>query len=401
MTKRLLLLALIFIPFLVNPLTILPFISTIDGGTRPPKEFISLIFSLAIFLYALFNGEIKSFKNKWFLIFLFYIPFSIINSPPFITLLGQHNIAGSWQWKPFTYILIYTLLIITISNIDFNKIERRRIFSIVTIIGVLISLYIFIQGLDLDQIFKVKSIDLIGLPMNPRLIGTMGNSTLISAFLVICLPFCYYMKKWGRASILICAILLCNSIMSTGAMVVSASLYSFMLWPKCRPYLGALGMVAMLGLTYFYASDTAQTKAYITSQSNGRVGIWKSILEDIKSAPINQDINTPGLSPEQIQYLTAQNDRIYSMTGIGGGSFKIMFSEKHKEIVNQEGRLSIKYPKWGTPHNLYIHIAYCFGIIGLGLFIRIYGGVIEQSLFIPPHLPYPGVGSLLTQSHII
>jgi len=367
MTKILILLGLIFTPLFINPLTALPLIPTIEGGTRPPKEFIALLFSLAIFLSALFNGEIKSFTNKWYLIFLFYIPFAIWHSPPFITLLGQHNIAGSWQWKPFCYILIYALLIITVSSLRFSKHEIKRIFSIITVIGVLMALYVIVQKLNLEQFFKEKPMILIGQPMEPKLMGTLGNSTLVSAFLVMCIPFCYYMRKWGRVAILITAILLCRSQMAIGSLIVCTLLYALIYAPKTRPYLGTLCVTLIIGLTWFGVTHPKEFRSKIGD--NSRFILWENIVKDINSPPISQEI-TPNMTQEQKNYLMIQNDRTYPFTGLGLGSFKIMYAEKHKEAVIKDGRIiAFNYPKWGSPHNFYLHIAYCLGIIGLGLFL--------------------------------
>lgn len=325
------------------------------------------MFALAIFLSALSNGEIKSFTNKWYLIFLLYIPIAIIHSPPFITLLGHHNIAGSWQWKPYCYILIYTLLIVSVSNLRFSKHEIKRMFSIITYVGVIMALYVIFQKLNIDQFFIVKPVSVIGSPMEPLLMGTLGNSTIVSAFLVMCLPFCYYMRKWGRAIILIVAILLCHSQMSTGTMVVISFLYLFIFAPVTRPYLGTFCLCVAIGLTFFGITQPVKFRSMIGD--NSRFGLWEQTINDINSPPINQDINTVGLNQAQKQYLAIQNERSYPFTGIGLGSFKIIFSEKHKTYNKIYNR--IDYPKWGSPHNLYIHIAYCLGLVGLGLFLII------------------------------
>jgi len=367
MTKILILLGLVLTPFLLPTLAVLPIIPSIAGGTRPPKEFVALIFALAIFLSALFNGEIKGFTNKWYLIFLFYIPFAIWHSPPFITILGRHNIAGAWQWKPFCYIIIYTLLIVAISNINIKKSDIKRIFSVITVVGVLMALYVIVQKLNIEQFFKIKPYEIIGEPMEPKLMGTMGNSTLVSAFLVMCLPFCYYMRKWVKAAIIISAIIVCRSQMSIGTMIVCSILYSFILYPKSRAYLGTLCAVVLIGVTLFGLTHPKEFRSKIGD--NSRFSMWSNTIKDIVEPPINQDINTPGLTLKQKKYLIEQNDRTYPYTGIGLGSYIIMYSEKHKEIVTEHGVKVMKYPKWGSPHNLYIHISYCLGIAGLGLFL--------------------------------
>lgn len=369
MTKILLLISLIITPFIISPFSIMPIIPLIDSGTRAPKELLCLLFSLAIFLSALFNGEIKSFTNKWYLIFLLYIPIAIIHSPPFITLLGQKNIAGAWQWKPFCYILIYTLLIVTISSLRFSKHEVRRIFSAITVVGVLMALYVIVQKLNIDQFFVVKSYEEIGQPMNPHIMGFLGNSTIVSAFLVMCLPFCYYLKKWWKAIILIIAILLCQSQMSAGAMVVTSILYLFIFSPISRAYLGTFCLCSLIALTYFGINHPKEFRSKIGD--NSRFGLWEKIIEDINSPPIKQEI-TPQMNQEQKEYLTIQNERTYPFTGIGLGSFRIMYPEKHKTPVIKDGvHVAWSYPKWGSPHNFYIHIVYCIGIVGLGLFLII------------------------------
>jgi len=363
MTKILIILGLIITPFLISPFSLMPILPMIDNGTRPPKELISLLFALAIFLSALFNGEIKSFTNKWYLIFLFYIPFAIWHSPPFITLLGQHNIAGTWQWQPFCYILIYMLLIVSVSSLRFSRHEIHKMFSIITVVGVIMAFYVIVQSLNIEQFFTVKPVE-IGSPMKPKLMGSLGNSTIVSAFLVMCLPFCYYMRKWFRALILIIAVLLCNSQMATGTMIVCFVLYLFIYAPMSRPYLGTFCLCAAIGLTLFGITQPKEFRSRVGD--NSRFVMWHKTVKDINSPPINQAI-TPNMNEQQKQYLTIQNDRTYPFTGLGLGSFKIMYSEKHKTFHPDFKRWV--YPKWGSPHNFYIHIAYCLGIVGLGLFL--------------------------------
>ena len=370
MTKGLLYLSLIFTPIAIS-ISLLPLIPTIQGvGTRPPKDFLSLLFTLAIVLSAFFFGEIKAIKNKWLLIFLFYLPFSVYHSPPVISMLGQNNLGGGWQFEPFLKIVIYVLLIIAVASIDFTKKELKKGFAVVSVMAVLMALYVIVQKLNIDQFFTVKGYSLIGSAMEPKLIGTLGNSTLVSCYLVMCLPFLLYLKKWWKTIIIIIAVILCKSNMSNGVMGVCLLSYVWLMWPKCRLFMVILAVLAGSLATYGIIKYPNQIKARLSHIDNGRVDHWKQVIEDIQASPINQDLNTPGLSPEQIKYLEQQNEKKYAMTGLGMGSFEILFSERHKwaEIYKQKF-MGWRYPRWGNPHNIYIHIAYSLGIIGLGLFL--------------------------------
>ena len=126
----------------------------------------------------------------------------------------------------------------------------------------------------------------------------------------------------------------------------------------------------MSGLILFGITSYDKVEPFI--RNNGRLGLWKQVIKDIQSPPIHQDINGPGLTQAQKRYLAYQNDRNYPMTGLGLGSFKIMYPEKHKKrVIYQYKFVRFHYPGWGNPHNAYIHIAYSLGVIGLGLFLII------------------------------
>jgi len=393
MTKILIFLALILTPFIINPLVLSPIIPLIEGGTRPPKEFIAIMFSFAIFLSAICHGELRSFRNYWYLVFLFYIPLTIWHSPPFISMVSRSNIAGSWQWKPFAFIVIYALLIFVVSNLKFKSYEIRKIFLIVTIVGVIMALYVLIQKLSMfpiaehiDQFFKVRPYEVIGDAKEPSLMGTMGNSTLVSAFLVMCLPFCLYMKKWIKAIIIIAAVLLCGSQMSTGAMILSLIVYSLILYARTRPYLGTVGLIAIVIIGYLGFFHMDKIRPHI--RDNGRFLLWTNTVKDIFEPPIHQDINTPGLSADQKKYLAAQNDRTYALTGQGLGSFKLLYSEKHKQVhFNHLNQKIVKYPGWGNPHNEYLHLTQAIGIIGLCLFLILLWTSLIPALFAMKHEP--------------
>ena len=229
MTKGLLYLSLIFTPIAIS-ISLLPLIPTIQGvGTRPPKDFLALLFTLAIVLSAFFSGEIKAIKNKWILIFLFYLPFSVYHSPPVLSMLGQNNLGGGWQFEPFLKIVIYVLLIIAVASIDFTKKELKKGFAVVSVMAVLMALYVIVQKLNIDQFFSVKGYNLIGSAQNPEIIGTLGNNTLVSAFMVMCLPFILYLRKWIKFGIVVAAILICESHVATGIMIICFLIYGFII----------------------------------------------------------------------------------------------------------------------------------------------------------------------------
>ena len=196
--------------------------------------------------------------------------------------------------------------------------------------------------------------------------STLGNSTIVSAFMVMTLPFAIYLRRWVVGGIIIVAILLCESQMATGSLIVCSLLYPLILCPKSRPYLGTLCVLVILGLTWFGITHPKEFRSKIGD--NSRFQMWEKTIKDINSTPIQQQI-TSDMTQQQKEYLTIQNDRSYPFTGIGLGSYKIMYPEKHKTFHPNFKRWV--YPKWGSPHNFYIHIAYTLGIIGLSLFLII------------------------------
>jgi len=325
MIKRLIVAGLVTIPFL-----------TLQGyNTRIPKMGLALGIALAIGLIAIFQGKLKSFKNKPLLILIFFLLISVYFSPkPDITLLGL-NVSNFWVWKPMFYISVFFLMLVTVSSLELSKEDIKLILNVMVWVGFIMALYCIVQSLNIEQFFTLntKVAATIHTPKN-IIGGTLGHPTIVSPFIAMIIPIALYLKKRIKALIMFIAVCLTCSQVAIGAMMVSLVFY---LSTKGRKSLISGCIIFTLALTilgggYF---KSPQIKAFV--DDSGRFGTWKKIVTDIKS-PINKEGNR------------------YSFTGFGSGSFGYIFPLKHDSIMHQA-------------HNDYLEIAYNTGIIGLGLFL--------------------------------
>ena len=325
MIKRLIVAGLVTIPFL-----------TLQGyNTRIPKMGLALGIALAIGLIAIFQGKLKSFKNKPLLILIFFLLISVYFSPkPDITLLGL-NVSNFWVWKPMFYISVFFLMLVTVSSLELSKEDIKLILNVMVWVGFIMALYCIVQSLNIEQFFTLntKVAATIHTPKN-IIGGTLGHPTIVSPFIAMIIPIALYLKKRIKALIKFIAVCLTCSQVAIGAMLVSLVFYCATMRRKwlvggCILLISAS---AILGVGYF---KSPQIKAFV--KPSGRFGTWKQVVTDIKS-PINKEGNR------------------YGLTGFGPGSFRYVFPVKHKSIMHQV-------------HNDPLEIAFNTGIIGLGLFL--------------------------------
>ena len=344
MIKKLLIGGLIIIPFITG-LHLDPVMPFFRHGIISIKSIISLIIACLIILYSIYYGQSKPFKYKLFLGLLFYLIVSPLYAPPYIELYKGYNISGFWSYKPLLEILIYSGMIIVLSGIRIEHKEFNRILKVMMWCGSVMAGYIVLQYLKLEQLYIMRDVgqsELAGGPTNPHIFGFVGNGTLAAAFITICIPICLYFKKWIHLIIMFLAVCLTKSQVAIVGSILSASFFGIKHFGlSLQSILICMFLLFLLPIGYQKIQD------------NGRFSVWKQIVKDWYS-PFEIYEITDDMEEDEIKYISMLNKRKQVLTGKGLGSFKYIFSDRHKTIFKQA-------------HNEFLEILDNIGMVGLGL----------------------------------
>lgn len=324
---------LIIIPFYEVAVRVFPDILVIPGDTRGPKLTLALMLALGIGLLAVLQGKIKAFSNKGILAFAAY-SFMCMNCAPYIPLfINDQNSAMFWMWKPIVMILIFTLFITAISSAKFSQEEVKRILNIIAICAAVMSAYIFIQRLGVDQFFMVNQDQQTRFVENNSLVGVLGQPTLVASFLAIVLPITACVRRPFCFLIVTAALILINSKVALGACVIGMGAYAII--TRKKGWIALIAMIVMAAICYVCINHVTVA----TLGDSGRFAAWKDIL---------LFWNTPFV----VNGVSAK----YTMTGFGPGSYEYIYP-------------TIKNSIFHHPHNEYIYILFNFGILGLGIIL--------------------------------
>lgn len=318
-------LGLILIPFAIYP----------GFDTREPKIILALGFALALSLAGIYKGIIKPVKNKWLLFLMGFLFINICLCPKPILPYQDIMVQAFWVWKVLSHLLIFFLMYITLSSIEFNDEQRNKIFKIMSWVGLVMSVYVILQYLGLDQFYNLQNWTHDKFPPSAKLGGTLGQPTIVSSFIAMLIPITLYLKKYWAAGVMALVVILCKGQVAIGALFVSLS---FILAFKGKKW--AIGVCAgIIAISLFLGLGSAlngKIRAFIGD--SGRFSQWQQIAKDIKS-PIIPELK-----------------KSYPVTGLGLGAFKYVYHIKHKNL-------------WHEAHNDYLEILYNTGIIGLFLFL--------------------------------
>ena len=307
------------------------------GDLREIKMIAALIFAMSLISVEFYTRGISKFNNKWFLILLAYIPVSVMLAPnPAITLIGI-DVSHFWCWEPMLYILIFSLMIMSIASHEFKREDVYRLLRTMVYCGAFTATYMVLQFFMIDQWFEPISSFING---RGHVAGFIGNPTLTSPFVAMIIPIALYLKRHILALIMIISVFLTDSQMGYGAMIVSLIFYFSMFGAK-RFVLCGLTMV-VLSASLILVWNNQATKNFINP--NERFFHWKQIAIDIKS-PLSEEIKTS-----------------YPITGRGLGSFKYVYHVEHPGGETTPNRFQ-------QAHNDYLEFAYSCGLAGLALLL--------------------------------
>ena len=320
---------------------IFPFAGANTPDTRVGKIYIGMMLALAIGLAALFSGEIRACKNKWLLILLFFIPISIHLSPQYEVILNGIPSPNYWVWKPFAMCLCYFLMFIAVQSLNITKGMFKGIVEVMVLCGLAMSGYVLLQNFGWDQFFSKRLGNEFLQVTKPVTVGTLGNSTIVSPYIAMIIPFALYLKRYWVAIVLICAVLVSHSNMAIGAMIVSLMAYSC-LYGRARGRFWVLIAVfaVMAGVFTFITLSPEKFDKTFTKivNTNGRIPVWKGIVKQMKDGEFGA------------------GKQSYPYTGLGPGSYAILM-------------VPALNTKFGQAHNEYLQVFCEMGFIGLGLFL--------------------------------
>lgn len=330
---------------LLISLSLIPFFNWLGMDTREPKMILAVGLALVISLIAIYQGKLKSFKNKWLLILIAYTYLSTIFAPKPEFNLFDVNVGMFWVWQPMFYITVFFLMLVTVSSIELTVDNKTLILKTMSWVGFIMSIYVVLQYFGFEQFFNFNN------KANNsvyKLHGSMGNILNMATFVAPIVPIALYLRKYIFALLMIIVICLTHSQVAIGALIFSLLFYFYINNKKAF----FVVLTGALILCAFKVNCYIKTKSF--NDDHGRFEVWQNIVTDLKN-PLHKD----------------KNDR-YPLTGFGLGSFKYVFHIKHP---NTKG-----YGGFQQAHNEYLEWLYNTGFIGVFLFLASIWQVIKSGL---------------------
>ena len=338
MIKKLLILACVLIPFYE---VILYFFIPGRGypifpDMRITKEFIAMASCMLIGSAALYSYGFRKPKNVWFLAFICFLVLNIYKAPHAVINVQNVNFNGMWNYRPVFKVFAYFFLFLGISSSYFRKIDIDQIFKTFMYCGLGMSILMILQVLRLDQIFNIIPPEIIGVGVkHPEMGGSLGQATLCAPFLVMCIPFAVYFRKWLYGAIMAISVVVSGSSFAMLALLLIISVYLIKNIKNKVILIGGGGFLISALLLFAYFNPDLLI-------SNGRFGVWKQILKELVTEKI-------------------------AFTGAGLGAFRYFYSIRHQST-------------WFHAHNEYLQLLWCCGVIGTPIFFMAVKDFIKHSL---------------------
>ena len=327
-------------------LILIPFVSIISQDIVKLKSALAFAVMLVVGLLSLFNGKIKPFKNKWLLILVGFVWLNIMMSPSSGLKFGNMKLMQFWSWEPFCYILAYLLGIIAIASDE--KLDTKLWLNIMVWTGFIMSLFVGIQELSMDQFFIPNG----SFHEQWKMGGTLGHPTFVSSFIAMIIPIAFFTKKRAMAYTMIATVLLIQSQVAIGSMILSLCFY---FGCKGRKYLIRV-IVLLIAISIGVVALSVLKPGYVTS--SGRFFEWKRIIKTVNTPIRPNGKGTPVYGK-------------YPITGLGLGSFYYTYHV----IQSATGVKCSLY----QAHNEYLEWYYNCGLIGLVLLLMAIGHIYKKN----------------------
>ena len=318
-------------------------------GIRAPKETATVISLAVIGMVGFYRFQIKTI-NRYFLLFIVWCTATLFFSNYAIKVFLENGVmslpSNLIAYKSLLYIVLAVLAIgaISSSNIDLKKISK-----IISIVCLVMSIYSILQFAGFDEWFRVADPNTgwVGNALwdksdpnkwghfSRRIVGTLGNPSILGIFLSFCLPFQLLCKnKLGYVSFALSLIIIALTISLTAYFITIVSLL-FILFFKNKKV--SILILAALILSFFALTKTPlYNKVKFMVNPTGRIEMYKESFNLLYKKAI---------------------------TGYGLGSFEYLVG-KNPEVINK-----LKGEMWREAHNEYFQIWFETGIIGLILFL--------------------------------
>lgn len=323
------------------------FILGTDGSAaRYVVDFISL----AIAGYVLINSGFKKLENKWIALFLLVLVISHFHSPniKFDSTFVPKDMA-LYNYKPMFEILVFFLMFMGVSSIEFTKESINKIFKSICWIAVIYGVYILLQKIGLDQLYKITGEQQISqMSRNPECGGFISQPVFAAAFLSLCLPFIIKNGSYWMMAIVVAGILATGNRSS----YIAALICSMMM----NPILKNIAKGALLAYLSFLVGSLILhcilPSLNLHFSDTGRLEVWKNLFYDFFNPSF------PGINTH------------YILTGHGIGSFSVLFPFFHHSGFYQA-------------HNEVFEVIYTTGLCGLIVFILMVKDLLKK-IFINP-----------------
>lgn len=334
---RVLLLGLVLIPFyelflyLLMPGAKVP--EWID--MRVTKEYLAVGLATTLTIVSWKKSKSLNCPNFWILAFVGFLFLNLSKTPiavtnPIIEVARMGSFPGEFK------VLIFFLFFCSMTTVNIGKRQMEIIFKTIYLSGVVMAVYMIIQALKLDQIYRPLSSVEIGQVKSPAVAGFFGQPTLSVPFLCLTIPFAVYFKKWIGVIVIAIGTLLTGSDFAIICLMVLTLVYSV----KNR-WLLLVAFASSLPVIYMMIKKTAHFFDF-----NGRLAVWGQILQDVFTGTING--------------VTAH----IGMTGAGFSNFGVVFTALHQL-------------PWSFAHNEYLHILWTCGCLGLAIFLMIHFDILK------------------------
>src|SRR3990167_1905434 len=304
---------------LLSGLLILPLLVIHGYDLRYPREILAIGLAIILTVYHLSAYKLEFPDNRWIFYFILWAFFATLFIPKIqgLTLSGGASLDGLWNFKPLFYLTIYALMFFVISDLVITGQNIRQICYVICVSSTIMSIIVIGQFFGIENFLKNPSAHDLTSVTQYRLGGLLGHPTLVSAYLVICLPLILYIKQWIPAVLATMAILATRSDFAIGTLIFS-SIFFWCYGKSFRVVLSSI--ICFLSISLIFILK-------IPVQDSGRFAIWGMILKDM---------TTPFLIPDGLTYF---------FTGFGIGSFSYLFPSIHSNL-------------WLQAHNEYLQVFY-------------------------------------------